>query len=290
MDLGDHLGDGVGDVLAGAPVDAALAVDADAELGLVLLEGEGLLRPGRVRAAQRHGDGAGPPGDVAAHVGDHADVRAAGGRRAARLLHENRRAGVATAGAVGAAAFSIGTIPAVTVAQVRGDVVADEHGLHPDALFGGQLRGHAEVHDVARVVLHDVHHAGTVVDCPGGLEDLAGIRRGEDVPRAHGVEHARAEKTRMQWFVAGAAAGYQGDAFLSRAPVTTGQLEEPTVAPGDVGAPGDHPGNSQSVRSRRVIEECTHDTTVRARDGSVRCVGGVRRQAKTGSGERGRRR
>ena len=95
-------------------------------------------------------------------------------------------------------------------------VVVDQHGLHRDALVGGELGGHLEVHHVAGVVLDDVQHAGAAVDGLRGGEHLVGHGRGEDLARAGGVEHARADEAAVQRLVAGAAAGDQAHLAADR--------------------------------------------------------------------------
>ena len=78
-------------------------------------------------------------------------------------------------------------------------------------VLGGHLGRHLEVHDVAGVVLHDVQHAGAPVDELGRLEHLVGRRRGEDLARAGGVEHAETDEAAVQRLVPGPAAGDQPD-------------------------------------------------------------------------------
>ena len=114
------------------------------------------------------------------------------GRRAGDLLRQHGRADAA---------------PTRGVERVlHGDVVVDQHGLDVDPLVGGVLGRQLEVHDVARVVLDDVHDAGAAVDRLGRGEHLVGHRRGEHLARARGVEHAAPDEAAVQRLVTRAAA------------------------------------------------------------------------------------
>ena len=153
---------GVRALHAPAPV-AGLAVDADAQLDLVLAELEGgLARVGnRARAeGQAHG-----PGLLVDARGDgrHLVQVVAALRRGARdLLHQDRARHAA---------------PARRVQGVLdGDVVVDDHGGDADVLHVRHLRGRLEVQDVARVVLDDVEHPRAPVGGLRGLQDRVGGR------------------------------------------------------------------------------------------------------------------
>ena len=165
-----HLGD-----LAGRgerhPAPAGLAVDADADLHLVLGQVEGRLAGGR--------HGAGREGHAhAAAVG--VDLARATSATSARLR---------PCSAAAPAIFSSSTVtptprrPAVyrlSCTATSSSVTTDDH---LDAgLGGGHLGGHLEVHHVAGVVLHDVQDAGAAVDGFGRLEHLVRHRRGEHLP------------------------------------------------------------------------------------------------------------
>src|SRR5919107_945198 len=132
-------------------LDAGLAVDADADLHLVLADVEdGLTTLRRGAARERH--------PHRAHVGVHpfgellysCEVLAVVGRSTADLVHED--------GACDAAS------PAGVGRILDGDVVVgnDVVGLYPFGL--GQLPCHLEVQNVAGVVLDDVEDAGSSVD------------------------------------------------------------------------------------------------------------------------------
>ena len=170
-----------------------LTVDADAEFDLVRPEAEGRRARGRRRAGSQRdavaaAAGIGPPPDR-----HHLVQRCAGGGRRARDLLDND-------GRAGAPA------PRGVEAVLHRDVVVDEHRFDPDPLVGREVGGHLEIEDVAGVVLHDVHDAGAGVHRGRRGKDLVGHRRGEDLPGAGRVEHARADETDVQRFVAGPAA------------------------------------------------------------------------------------
>ena len=99
---------------------------------------------------------------------------------------------------------------------LHGDVVVDQHGLDGDPLVGGVLGRQLEVHDVARVVLDQVHDAGAAVDGLRRGEHLVGHRRGEHLARAGGVEHPEPDEAAVQRLVTRAAAGDEGDLALTR--------------------------------------------------------------------------
>ena len=63
-----------------------------------------------------------------------------------------------------------------------------------------------EIHHIAFVVLDDEEDAGAGVDGLRGLDHLVGRRRGEDLAGAGGIEHAAADKARMQRLMARTAA------------------------------------------------------------------------------------
>src|SRR5207245_3426938 len=77
------------------------------------------------------------------------------------------------------------------------------------------LGRHLEVHDVAGVVLDDEEPAVAAIDRAGSGDDLVGRRRGEDLPRASGVEHPIANEAGVKRLVATAAARDEGDLVFS---------------------------------------------------------------------------
>ena len=85
------------------------------------------------------------------------------------LLHQHR----------GADAAAPGRVQGV----LHGDVVVDHDRLDVGALGAAELGRHLEVHDVAGVVLDDVHDAGAAVDGLGRRLHLVGRGRGEDLAR-----------------------------------------------------------------------------------------------------------
>ncbi|MFT3848254.1 MAG: hypothetical protein QM739_06110 [Propionivibrio sp.] len=99
--------------------------------------------------------------------------------------------------------------PSVGVRGVfEGDIVVDhDHGVVEFEHFGG----HFELHHVAGVVLDDEQDASTAVDRFRGVEHLVGIRRGENLARTGGVQHAFSDKADVQRFVPRAATRNQGD-------------------------------------------------------------------------------
>ena len=135
---------------------------------------------------------------VAVDVGQ----RAAGlGVRAGDLLDEDRAADAAATGGV--------------ERVLDRDVVVGDDRRDLDLALD-ELGGHLEVEDVAGVVLDDVEDAGATVDGPGRGLHLVRDRRREDVAGTGRVEHAEADEAAVQRFVAGAAAGDQGDLARDR--------------------------------------------------------------------------
>ena len=76
--------------------------------------------------------------------------------------------------------------------------------------------GHVEVHDVAGVVLDDVHDTGAAVDGLGRLQHLVGRGGGEHLARAGRVEHAGPDEAAVHRLVTRAAPGDQPDLALDR--------------------------------------------------------------------------
>src|SRR6266498_4100308 len=199
---GEPVGELVGRLHADA-LAAGLAVDADADLDLVVAQLEGGRPRGRDGAGgQRQAHGA----DVRDHVAGQLDH----GLEVAALLRLGPRQLLQQHGAADAPA-SLG------VERVaHGHVVVDHDALDLAARLAGELGGHLEVHDVAGVVLDDVQHSSAAVHLPGGPLHLVRGRRGEHLARAGGVQHAPADEAPVHRLVARAAAGYQGDLPLPR--------------------------------------------------------------------------
>ncbi len=106
---------------------------------------------------------------------------------------------------------------------VHGDVVIGDDARR---LAADHLCRHLEVHDVAVIVLDDEDHPGAGVDGLRRLQHLVWRRRGEDLARAGGVQHAMADETRVQRFVPRSAAGNQRDLALLQ-PLAAHELVRP---------------------------------------------------------------
>src|SRR5699024_3041337 len=187
---------GVGE---GYALGGALPVDADAELDLVVPEGElGLVvaRMGAGRQRQAHGAGAG--GGAAADVGDLFQARPGLGGGPAQLLDDHGGGGAAAAG------------PGL-VTGVGGQIVVDQHHLGGDLVVAADLAGDAEVQHVAGVVLDDLDHAAPGVGGLGGLQHLQRGGAGEHGTGDRDIEAARPDEAGVQGLVAGSAAGDQAD-------------------------------------------------------------------------------
>ncbi len=209
-----------------------------------------------------------------------ASGRPASSSRAADLLGEHG----------GADAAAPGRVQAV----LDGDVVVDDDLLHGESLVARQVGGHLEVHHVAGVVLDDVEGAGAAVDGLRRGEHLVRRRGGEDLARAGGVEHARADEPAVHRLVPRAAAGddrhLAGDGRVgARDPVRVGVDDEAAgVRQGDAGEflPDD---------VLRPVDELLHRSPPAAAAGSCRRRHGhatiVRRPAAAvkGDGRRVRR-
>src|SRR5215210_9064124 len=178
-------------------LDAWLAVDADADLHLVIADVEdGLPTLWRGAARERH--------PHRAHVGVDAfgkllypcEVFAVVGRGAADLMHED------------------GACDAAPPARVRrvldGHIVVgnDVIGLDPFCL--AEFPCHLEVEHVACVVLDDVEDTGPAVHGLARLEHLVWGGAREDGAGAGGVEHTWSDETTVGRLVARAAAGDEG--------------------------------------------------------------------------------
>src|SRR5215213_3939729 len=174
-------------------LDAWLAVDADADLHLVLADIEdGLPTLWRGATRKRHPHRAHIGVDPFGKLLYSCEVLAVVGGGAADLVHED--------GACDAAP------PAGVGRVLDGDVVVgnDVVGLYSFGL--GQLPGHLEVQDVSRIVLDDVEDAGPAVDGLARIEHLVGGGARKDGAGAGGVKHTRSDETAVGRLVARAAA------------------------------------------------------------------------------------
>jgi len=167
-------------------------VDADAHLHLVVGEVERRRADRRDGARrERHAHAATAVVDAPRDVGHQCQVSALLGGRARDLLDEH--------GDPDAAA------PGREEAVLDRDVVVRHDGHHLGAVLGsGELGRHLEVHDVARVVLHDVQHTRTAVDEVVGGEHLVGGGGGEHLAGTGGVEHPPPDVPAVQGLVPGA--------------------------------------------------------------------------------------
>ena len=82
------------------------------------------------------------------------------------------------------------------------DIVVDDHRGNLDPVGLAQFGRHLEIEHVAGVVFHDVQNPGAPVDRPGGGLHLIGGGRGEDLPRAGGIQHPPAHEAAVQRLVA----------------------------------------------------------------------------------------
>src|SRR5919112_6211603 len=197
QDPGQHFVDDLVSRLDVLALDARLAVDAHADLHLVIADvedGLSTLRRGATR--ERHPHRAHVGIDALGKLLDACEVFTVVGRCAADLVHED------------------GACYAAPPARVRG--VLDGHivvgddvvGLYPFGL--AELPCHLEVEHVARVVLDDVEDPGSAVHGLARLEHLVWGGAREDGPGAGGVEHAWSDETAVGRLVARAAAGDEG--------------------------------------------------------------------------------
>src|ERR687890_664284 len=197
QDLLQHLIDNLvrrRDILA---LDAWLAVDADADLHLVIANIENGL-PALGRGATREGH------THRAHVGVDAfgkllypcEVFAVVGRGTADLVHEDGASDTAP--------------PARVRRVLDGHIVVgdDVVGLYSFGL--AEFPCHLEVKHVARVVLDDVEDTGPAVHGLARFEHLVWGRARENGSGAGGVEHPWSHETAVGRLVARAAAGHEG--------------------------------------------------------------------------------
>ncbi len=155
------------------------------------------VRPPRRRHGarrQRHPHRARAPVDLITERLESGKRHAALGRGADHLFHDQRARDPATAGGVGR--------------FLDRDVVVGHHACN---FPPGHLRGHGEIHHIAFVILDDEKHACAGVDGLRSLDHLVRRRRGEDLAGAGGIEHAAADKARMQRLMPRTAARNQGD-------------------------------------------------------------------------------
>src|SRR5215208_2088899 len=189
QDLLQHLIDNLVRRSYSLAFDARLAVDADADLHLILADIEdGLPTLWRGATRERH--------PHRAHVGVNAlrkllyacEIFPVVGRGTADLVHED------------------GACDAAPPARIRrvldSDIIVghDIVGLDPFCL--AELPCHLEVEDVARVVLDDVEDTGPAVHGLARFEHLVRRRARENGAGAGGVEHAWSHETAVGRLVA----------------------------------------------------------------------------------------
>ena len=85
------------------------------------------------------------------------------------------------------------------------DVVVGDDGLHLDAVLGGELHRHFDVHIVAGVIAVEADHASAAVGDLHRVVEALGGWRGEDLAHGHRVEHVSADIPNKGRLVAGAA-------------------------------------------------------------------------------------
>lgn len=88
------------------------------------------------------------------------------------------------------------------VAAVHGDIIADDHHPHVQALRAGLLGGDAKVEPVARVILDDEQAPAGARHAPHGVEHGLHGRAREDAAADRTREHALADEARVRWLVA----------------------------------------------------------------------------------------
>src|SRR5215208_5403611 len=197
QDLLQHLIDNLvrrRDILA---LDARLAVDADADLHLILADIEdGLPTLWRGATRKRHPHRAHVGVDALRKLLDACEILPVVGRCAADLVHEDGASDTAP--------------PARVRRVLDGHIVVghDVIGLDPFCL--AELPCHLEVEHVACVVLDDVEDTGPAVDGLARFEHLVRRRAREYGASAGGVEHTWSHETAVGRLVARAAAGDEG--------------------------------------------------------------------------------
>lgn len=185
-------------VRKGARFCTGFAVNAEAELDLIVADPLLRLDPDQVAARQRQADRARTGGDLPCDLSDLVQRGAFGRACAGHLVDEQR--------ACDAARLRI---------VRKGDVVADDDHLHPQAACPGHLGSQAEIEPVSGVVLDDEQAAGLSRDGQDRRQYGIDARRGEDLA-AHGRrQHALADEGGMGRLVARPAPGNEGDALLS---------------------------------------------------------------------------
>src|SRR5918994_2788788 len=186
------------DVLA---LDPGLAVDADADLHLVLADVEdGLPALWGSATGQGHTHGAHVGVDPFCELLYAGQILPVVGGGAADLVHEDSARDAAT--------------------PARISRVFDRHVVVGDDVVGlyafvlGELASHLEIEHVARVVLDHVEDPGPTIDGLARLEHLVRGGAGKHGAGAGGVEHARSHEAAVGRLVARAAAGDEGDLAL----------------------------------------------------------------------------
>ncbi len=175
-------------------LDPRLAVDAEAELGLVVPHPRLGLLPGDGAGRERQPERADVSRGLTGGGGDLGERGALLGEMAGDLVHEER------------------TGDAPRLRQVgKGDVVGDDDHLDREPFGPGALGGEAEVQPVAGVVLHDqktARRSGRGTDRGEHGRDRG---RGEDLARDGSGQHALADEARVRRLVAGATARHDRD-------------------------------------------------------------------------------
>ena len=180
-----------------AAVDARLAVNADAELHLVIFQRKGGL-PG-----SRYGAGAEGDTNRVAEIVQAAAQFSAGFQRVAAL-------------GGGADQFfdQYGVGDAATTGGIEAvfhrHVVVDHHGGDFNAALMQQLGGGLKIQDVAGIVFDNQQDAFAAVNLHRAFKHFVRRRRGEDFPRTGAGEHALADIAAVHRFMSAAAAGEQG--------------------------------------------------------------------------------
>ena len=164
---------------------AWLAVDADADLHLVLFELKARLAGGWHRARLNgHAHGADVRDDFFRRRLDLLERRAFLCACARELVDKDRASHAAA--------------PCRERAVLDGDIIVDDDVIRFDVLIFRHIDGHLEVHDIARVVLHDAEHARVRRNGLDALIDHVRRRRCEYGSCDRRIEHALAYEAAMR--------------------------------------------------------------------------------------------
>ena len=263
VEIGDDRVEQRGDDLVGAldggALDALLAVDAEAELDLVVAELEARPADGRHGAgAERHAHGAERGGGAARDGCDLGERQAAFGGRAGELVDEHGAGNAAPA------------IPGHQIAQ--GHVVGDEHHFDRDALLAGELGGEAEIQPVAGVVLDHQHAARRAARGEDGGQHRVGARRGEDVAGNRRRQHAAPDIAGMGRLVPAAAAGDNGDLAGGSGRQVGPDHHVLAVEQGQPGRQVDRPFEQFAHEVARIVDEFLHESSPAEAAGPRPCL------------------